>query len=135
MDDEGQPVPDGYRRVRRPQRTPMMLGASLFGGFYVYSVNVALSSDNTSDRWLLVPIFGPLLDAHDRANNCTAPCPRQGLMTLDFSLQAAGLALLVAGVAGTRPMIVKDPKEKTISWSVTPAASPSLRGMVATGSF
>jgi hypothetical protein len=125
-------VPAGYRRVQRAQRTTVLLGTGFFGGFYVYSAGVALSSDSTSDRWLLVPIFGPLLDAHDRTKNCTAPCPRQELLSLDFALQTAGLALIFAGALGSKPVLER---ERAARWTLSPAAGPSLRGLQATGEF
>ncbi len=79
-------------------------GLVVFGAPYLFSVTAAAGSDVSSDRWLYVPVVGPLGDIISRLS-----CPSFGCrgdagsvalpLALDGLAQASGVAILVTTFA------------------------------------
>ena len=132
-------------RESPPQVDPMlvMTGAALFGVPYVGSVAVAAGSRLDADRWLYLPVFGPVADYVDRHVCTTMGCRGNNLGTvalplmLDHVVQAAGLGVLVYALARpSKPAPATAPAAKSgATLLVLPTASVGGAGVAAFGTF
>jgi hypothetical protein len=132
-------------RESPPQVDPMlvMTGAALFGVPYVGSVAMAAGSRLDADRWLYLPVFGPVGDYVHRHVCTTMYCRGNDLGTvalplmLDHVVQAAGLGVMVYALAKpSKPAPVPAPAAKSgATILVLPTASVSGAGVTAFGTF
>lgn len=122
-----------------PTRDPLLIvtGAVLLGVPYGGSVAAGLSSENPADRWLLVPVVGPLADYAARATCQTYGCRGSDYggvalpLAIDAGLQAAGAIVLVRAL--TAPARAASPP--TTGIRVLPAPTLHGAGVTAVGTF
>jgi hypothetical protein len=106
--DEGQPIPYGYHPETRAKKGLVITGAVLFGVVYLLSTLVASVDDNSYDgnRYsaLWIPIIGPFIQLGSNGN---ASGDNETLV-LDGLAQAAGVTMLVLGLAFPRHILVRN---------------------------
>lgn len=114
IEDEGQPVPQGYRRERRPRGGLIVAGVGVFAPLYAFSLTAALGSDDKRDRWLALPVFGPVIDMLQRkscSSSTTYDCPdndgARTVLAMDFVGQATGVILFSLGYGLPREVFVR----------------------------
>jgi hypothetical protein len=107
---DGVAPPSGYHLEEHPRSGLLIAGTAVLGASYVVSATIALTTDNTDDRWLFVPVFGPFLDLaarqghtcsigeiKDRCDLFTAS--HRFYLALDGIVQLTGSVLFVSGLA------------------------------------
>ena len=125
---EDLPVPPGYRVRREPRRGLLTTGLIMFGASYGIMAGIgaaALVDDDeqsSENARLLVPIIGPVLMPLEDEDS------RGSLILFGAGPQAAGLALIMAGVMSERQTLVPDTRV-----SVTPVLAPGTAGVVVGG--
>jgi hypothetical protein len=140
---EGESHP-GYHLEENPRKGLVISGAVVFGVPYFLSVTVGLSSSNSADRWLLVPVFGPLATLAARSNKCTddVSCVFEPVIRIylafDFVTQATGALLFSLGFALPKKEFVIDQRYGSAfqlkSWAVAPRIfEGSKPGLVLSG--
>ncbi len=108
------PVPPGYHLEEGPRKGLVISGAVVFGVPYLLSATIGLSSSNTADRWLLLPVFGPHAALASRSNRCSddVACVFEPIvriyLALDFVTQATGALLFGLGFAFLKKEFVID---------------------------
>ena len=142
-------MPPGYHLEERPRKGLVIAGAVVFGTTYFLSAAIGMSSKNTDDRWLLVPVFGPFLDLGARGNNCTTSSSTTACdaletvvrfyLALDGVVQGAGGLLLISGFVFPKKEFVSDTYYGGVRgpgvawWTVTPDVSSSRFGLTLRG--
>jgi hypothetical protein len=152
---EGMPAPAGYHLEESPRKGLVIAGAVTLGTTYFLSALIGGASSNPDDRWLLVPVFGPFVDAGNRgshgciARGSSTPSDQtcEALETVvvtylvfDGVAQAAGGILLALGFALPKKEFVSDTYyglssgPRVASWVVVPQVTPGARyGLVLRG--
>lgn len=138
--EEGDAIPPGYEKGERVRKGLVIAGAVTFGVSWLASAGWALRlaqdrEEGRGPRWddddepppeapLYVPLVGPwiALGTLDPDRGQTA------VLVLDGVVQAGGLAMLVAGVAAKRTVLVRSAKGHV-------AVAPSAGGVSFDGSF
>lgn len=107
---DGYPIPDGYRPGTRRRTGLIIAGAATFGA--VYALNVLGASAGGDNGALFVPVVGPFIElGHLNASPLT---PLAGIfLVLDGLAQTAGVAMLIGGIASTKPVLVRQDVAKT----------------------
>jgi hypothetical protein len=128
-----------------PQVDPMLAitGAGLLAAPYLGSVAVAAGSPLDADKWLYLPVVGPVADYVHRHVCTTTACRGNNLGTvalplmLDHVGQAAGLGILIYSlVRPSKPEPVPAPARKSgATLFVLPTASVDGAGVTAFGTF
>lgn len=95
---EGDVVPDGYHVETRPRSGLAWLGAGLFGVPYTLTAIVGLAGRDPDNRWLLVPVFGPIIYVANSDTSGDFAAQGVAFLALDSIAQATGLTLLAVGV-------------------------------------
>ncbi len=111
--EPGEPIPAGYHVEEKPKLALAITGGVLFGTFWLFSAagGVSASHDNGDDKYLplVAPVVGPFI--------AMGTVPRRGdsdTALIDFGLaldglvQAGGAAMLVAGLMGKSPKLVRN---------------------------
>ncbi len=122
------------------------LGKGFFAllGAYFPSMIVAVVNDNSYDRRLYIPVFGPWLDLADRPgcggagqSTCGAETGYKAFLVLSGAVQGGGAALIVLGLAlPERRLPAPPPKTESMIVHVLPAAmGRGGYGMSAFGTF
>jgi len=105
---EGQPVPYGYHPETRARKGLVITGAVLFGVLYLLSTLVASANDSSYDgnhySALWIPVAGPFIQA-GATNNASGD---REMFVLDGLAQAAGVTMLVLGLAFPRTILVRN---------------------------
>jgi hypothetical protein len=131
--EEGEPIPPGYHSVSRIRKGLVIGGAVTFG--VVYLINVlaaAVSHDvgNGSGAALYIPIAGPFV-LIPQSNSAVGSF---GLV-LDGLVQAGGAAMLIAGIAAPKTVLIRNDLAK-IEFKPTPMTfGKNGAGFGFTGSF
>jgi hypothetical protein len=124
---EGQPVPYGYHPETRARKGLVITGSVLFGVCYILSTLVAAADNGstydynsgtyqtTSYEALWIPVIGPFIQA-GKDNNANGDGQ---MFVLDGLAQAAGVTMLVLGLAYPRKILVRNDLG-TISFVPTP---------------
>jgi hypothetical protein len=106
--EDGDPIPPGYRLVKRKRRGLIIAGSIVTGVPWVFGVMAAVTEnfqDNTG--LLLIPVIGPWAmlatnTARDRGCSngyCTVDkSALRGVLVFDGLVQTAGAAMFVAGM-------------------------------------
>jgi hypothetical protein len=99
-DDE--PTPYGYRPVSRYRYGLIIGGALTFSTLYIPTAALSASYE----RVLVVPIVGPFIRAGQVAGAWSSVSA--AILVLDGLGQAAGAAMLIAGLAHKKQLLVRD---------------------------
>jgi len=111
-------VPPGYHVEEHVRRGLVIGGALTLGIPWALSVTVA-SGANFSNQsgWLIVPALGPWITLATREKcsgyssnnlNCLEDPSAQAMLVLDGIAQTAGAIMLIAGIAATKKVVVRD---------------------------
>lgn len=140
---EGSPVPRGYVLEEYHPRGLIIGGAVTLGVLYMTSFSVAAGNNfDNANGWLAVPVIGPFgwLAARKTPTCGVAPytytcgdeSSNRTMVALDGMGQAAGAAMLIAGLAVTRKhLLLVDPQDVIVA----PYASSSGSGLNIIGRF
>jgi hypothetical protein len=105
--EEGQPIPPGYRPKTKIRTGLVAAGAGVLGGFWLVtamtSVVVADATSNRSVALGAIPIAGPFALLPQSGGFATVDF----LLVLDGVAQVAGAAMLVAGIAAPKTVLVR----------------------------
>jgi len=140
---EGSPVPRGYMLEEYHPRGLIIGGAVTLGVLYAISLSVASTNNfDAANGWLAVPVIGPFgwlatrktptCDNDPYTSSCSDEPSNRALVTLDGMGQAAGAAMLIAGMAITRKRLLLVDQQEVI---VAPYASSSGSGLRLFGRF
>jgi hypothetical protein len=120
--------------VRYEQRRRVGLaiaGGAMFGGVYLASTIVASFID---DKSLAVPVAGPFIEmgvlASASGSSSSSLAPVQFALLMNGLVQAAGVAMLIAGLATKQNVALYRPR-----FCVSPYAAQAGGGLVASGRF
>jgi hypothetical protein len=136
-------VPQPHESPPRVDPLLVMTGAVIFGVPYAGSVAVAAGSYRDADKWLYLPVAGPIADIMHR-NTCTTwGCRGSDLGSAALPLvlssvgQAAGIGIFVYALARpSKPARVPAPAPKSgVTLRVFPTASSGGAGVMAIGTF
>lgn len=106
--DDGQPIPAGYHQSTRIRTGLVVGGAVLFGVCYLMTaISGAIASDvggnhTRSAKLLLIPVAGPF------SVLSTGSTTADLFLALDGLAQAGGVAMLIAGIAAPKTVLVRD---------------------------
>ena len=119
-------MPAGYHHDSRIRLGPFISGAIVFGLPYSISISVAVDSNYAPDRYLLLPIFGPLISAASRPNDDSSSTAKT-FLTFDFLMQTTGAVLLIVGIALPHHLFVRDDAPSSaggvpFTWTIGPRA-------------
>lgn len=133
---EGMAPPAGYHFEENPNRGLVMSGLIVFLVPYTLSATIGLSSKNEADRWLLVPVVGPVADSNARSNNCGNSTAGQAFdcavepvvrtyLVIDTLMQATGAILFTMGYLFPKKefvsnYLVGERKVPPLAWSIAP---------------
>jgi hypothetical protein len=122
--EDGDPVPPGYRLVKRKRRGLIIAGSITAGVPWIIGVSAAVSNDFQDNTGLLViPVIGPwALLATDsvRDKNCAQSSPYssdvctsshaalRGTLVFDGLVQLAGASMFAAGMFFPRVRLVRN---------------------------
>lgn len=129
--EDGDPVPAGYRLVKRPRRGLVIAGSIVGGIGYGFGILGATSADfEHKSGALMVPVLGPWLmmalgGAKDEpctygtygtySSDCGSKAGLRTLLVLDGMMQAAGATMLIVGLAVPTTRIIR--KDVTVSFA------------------
>ena len=111
--EEGEPIPHGYHADTRVRTGLVVGGAVTFGVMYLFSVlagsvmndvaNRPYGSSSARGDFLFVPVVGPFLQLTktDSSSGYT-------ILVIDGAAQAAGAAMLIAGITSPRTVLVRN---------------------------
>jgi hypothetical protein len=147
---EGAEIPPGYMKVERMRKGLVIAGAVTFGVSWLVSATagVALTDEHNNnscaysedysgngygycdddDESDAVPLFIPVVGPFIAMGTLDAEGPGRAALFLDGVVQVGGLAMLIAGVAATRTVLVRTP-------AATVAIAPGPSSVHLTGSF
>lgn len=134
--EEGQPVPDGYHVATKARRGLIIGGAVTFGSVYLLTTltAAAIESDDHSlvssgDSYtpLYIPVAGPFI----AISTVNAEGGGVFILLLDGIAQAAGVAMLIGGIASPATKLVRN----DVSWQVHPIVGGGTVGLGISGSL
>ena len=130
-------VPQVRESPRRVDPLLVMTGAVLFAMPYTASIAIAGTSNLAADRWLVMPVIGPVGDLIQRSTCSVLGCRGIDLgavalpLALDGIAQAAGAGILLFAVLRpSRPAPIRRAAVQVLPTS--PAGGP---GLSAVGTF
>lgn len=144
--EDGEPIPAGYHKKTRVRKGMVAGGAATFGALYIFSLLIGAAGDSVCSseqssgttvnpcrpngwRDLYIPVAGPFVAiAGLNATGGTAP------LLIDGIGQAAGLALLIVGIAMPTTELVRDDVGKP-KFFVTPTVARGATGLGVVGTF
>ncbi|TXH22701.1 MAG: hypothetical protein E6Q99_08810 [Elusimicrobia bacterium] len=121
------------RYEQRPRIGLAIAGGAVFGGLYLASTIVASFID---DKSLAVPIVGPFIEmgmlasASGSSSSSSSLAPVQFALFMNGLAQAAGVAMLIAGLATKQKVALYRPR-----FCVSPYTAQAGGGLVASGRF
>jgi len=119
------------RYEQRPRIGLAIAGGAVFGGIYLASTVVASFID---DKSLAVPIVGPFIEmgmlASASGSSSSSLAPVQFALFMNGLAQAAGVAMLIAGLATKQKVALYRPR-----FCVSPYTAQAGAGLVASGRF
>jgi hypothetical protein len=142
------PPPPGYHFESNPRKGLVVSGALTFGVPYLISVMVAGVSSNEADRWLFVPVTGPIgalargrRDCNDGISQCAENTLAVVGLAFDLAAQTAGALLFTMAYVFPKKEWVSDydagrQSPPTVTWAVQPRVDGAGRvGLVITGTL
>lgn len=141
--------PAGYHFESNPRKGLIVAGALTFGVPYVVSVTIAGVSSNEADRWLFVPVTGPIgalaRGNHGCSDDSSAECAGDVLavvgLAFDLAAQTAGVLLFTMAYVFPKKEWVSDFEvgqraTPAVAWFVRPRVDGAGRvGLTVTGTF
>jgi hypothetical protein len=139
----GEPIAPGYHLTTRVDTGYVVAGAVTFGALYLSTAALAGALDNS---WfyngccgsLFIPVVGPFV----QMGECTGGgCKANVLFAIDGITQAAGLAMLVYGLAAQKTVLVRNDvglmakATRKLVLTPVPILSPTTQGMGIIGTF
>jgi hypothetical protein len=129
----GAPPPPGYHFEQNARKGLLVAGAMSFAVPYVISATVAMVSRNQADRWLLIPVVGPIGALAEGRGGCNRDddraCAGDILATVgiafDLAAQTAGVTLFTMGFVFPKKEWVSDYElargaPRLVCWSIAP---------------
>jgi hypothetical protein len=113
----GAPPPPGYHLEENPRKGLIVAGALTFGVPYLISLTIGGASRHEADRWLLLPVVGPVgalaygmrgCDRDVDALQCTGNILIVVGLAFDLAAQTAGAILLTMGFVFPKKQWVND---------------------------
>jgi hypothetical protein len=103
--EEGEPIPPGYHTATRVRTGLVAGGASMFGVAYLLSVVVGSVMEDVKHNGypLLIPVAGPFVEM-----KYSSYASASVVLALDAIVQAAGLGMLIGGIAAPKTVLVPD---------------------------
>ncbi len=134
---EGLPIPEGYHVEQSPRYALVASGAALTSSLWAISTVTAIVLDkekaqdgdpNFDDMYwpMFIPVAGPFAAIATADSSGTGAA----ILALDGAIQAAGLAMFIAGYAAPKKELMPDYELK-----IVPMASPETGGVSLSGSF
>jgi hypothetical protein len=128
------PPPPGYRLEENPRKGLIVAGALTFGVPYLISLTIGGASRHEADRWLLLPVVGPVgsltygtrgCDRDDDAGKCAGDILIVVGLAFDLAAQTAGAILFTMGYVFPKKQWVNDydvarRAPTPFTWSVSP---------------
>jgi hypothetical protein len=147
--ESGALPPPGYHFESNPRKGLIVAGVLTFGVPYLVSVMIAGVSHNQADRWLFVPVTGPIGTLVSGNFNCNrddnTACAGSVLsavgLSFDLAAQTAGVLLFTMAYVFPKKEWVSDYEvgraaPPALSWSVRPRVDGSGRvGLTVAGTF
>jgi hypothetical protein len=132
--DPGAPPPPGYHLEENPRKALIVAGALTFGVPYLISLTIGGASRYEADRWLLLPVVGPVgtltygtrgCDRDVDALKCTGNILIVVGLAFDLAAQTAGAILFTMGYVFPKKQWVNDFEvgrrtPPRFTWSVLP---------------
>jgi hypothetical protein len=132
--DDTRPAPLGYTPVKRTRKGLIIGGAITLGSVWsVCLLSWAVAEDSRSSggknelEAMWVPVLGPFI----QLGNTSSATGRVFLTGLGVA-QAAGAAMLIAGVTAPRVVLVRN---DLVGMELTPMVGPGTTGMMVAGRF
>lgn len=133
--EPGTPPPPGYHLEENPRKGLILAGALTFGVPYLVSLTVGGASSYPADRWLLVPVLGPIVPLTHGMRGCdrdTDPSRCAGNILIvvglafDLAAQVAGATLFTMGYVFPKKQWVSDYDSAeraapAVTWSILPS--------------
>jgi hypothetical protein len=130
----GGPPPPGYHLEENPRKGLILAGALTFGVPYLISLTIGGASRSPADRWLLLPVVGPVgsltygtrgCDEDNDPLRCTGNILIVVGLAFDLAAQMAGAILFTMGYVFPKRQWVNDYEvgRRTgagFTWSVVP---------------
>ena len=125
--------PPGYHLEETPRKALIVTGALTFGVPYLISLMIGGASTSEADRWLMVPVVGPVgsltygmrgCDRETDPSRCTGNMLILVGLSFDLAAQMAGAILFTMGFVFPKKQWVSDyeyaRKSAPFTWSVLP---------------
>jgi hypothetical protein len=124
--------PPGYHFEENPRKGLLVAGVMSFAVPYMISATVAMVSRNEADRWLLIPVLGPIGalakgrgDCSDEGRACAGDILATVGIAFDLAAQMAGVTLFAMGYVFPKKQWVSDYElgqgtPRLFSWSIAP---------------
>ena len=110
--EPGEPTPAGYHVEEKPKLGLAITGGVLLGTFWLFSAagGVSASHDNGDDKYLplVAPIVGPFIAMATVPHNDSDAALIAFGLAIDGLAQAGGAVMLVAGLMGKSPKLVRN---------------------------
>jgi hypothetical protein len=145
--EPGAPAPPGYRLEETPRKGLIVAGALTFGIPYLISLTIGGASRHEADRWLMLPVVGPVGTLTYGTRGCDrddgVECVGNILIVVglafDLLAQTAGAVLFTMGYVFPKKQWVNDldigsGTTGPFTWSIAPRVDAAGRvGLVLTG--
>ena len=146
--EPGARPPPGYHLEENPRKGLILAGALTFGVPYLISLTAGGVSSYPADRWLLIPVIGPVgplthgmrgCDRDTDPSRCTTNILIVVGLAFDLAAQVAGATLFTLGYALPKKQWVSDDEyaeraAPAVTWSILPSIDGAGRvGILLTG--
>jgi hypothetical protein len=130
--EPGGAPPPGYHLEENPRKGLIVAGALTFGIPYLISLTIGGASRNEADRWLMLPVVGPVGTLtytrdcdRDRGLECAGNLLIVVGLAFDLAAQTAGAILITMGYVFPKKQWVNDldvgrAPTRPFTWSVLP---------------
>ena len=138
--EPGGAPPPGYHLEESPRKALIVSGALTFGIPYLISLTIGGASRNEADRWLMLPVVGPVGTLTYGTRGCDrdsgADCAAEILivtgLAFDLAAQTAGAILITMGYVFPKKQWVNDVElargtPRPFTWAVLPRVDAAGR--------
>ncbi len=107
--EEGDPVPYGYRPETQIRKGLVIGGAVTLGSLYLISASIgSLANDIDSSSDQFTPLFFPVVGPFITIGTASSEGSGTFFLLIDGVGQSAGLAMLIAGLASPRTVLLRN---------------------------